>query len=133
MSRNILVIESEPGFRETVVRLLALDGYAAKGTGSVDEALACLETESFDLLLCDLRDGQGDVDLLPRLRTGWPASAVVLLANPEEDAEALDSVPALADDVLLKPRCRSDLQRTVVRALEKARLREENRALRKSL
>lgn len=134
MERRILVIEADASFRETVVRLLALDGFEAASTSSPGEALACLETAEFAAVLCDETFGSSEGSGLPAmLRRERPDLGVVLLVEPEHAEHAQHAVPMLADDVLLKPRCRDDLRITLRRALEQARLRGENRELRESV
>jgi len=134
MERRILVIEADASFRETVVRLLALDGFEAQSTSSPGEALALLETGTFAVVLCDETYGSAEGSGLPAmLRRERPDLAVVLLSAGEHAEDAQHAVPMLADDVLLKPRCRDDLRLTLARALEQSRLRAENRELRESV
>jgi len=132
--RRILVIVADASFRETVVRLLALDGFEARGTVERQEALACLETGDFGLVLCEESETGTEGGGLPaHLRRERPEIGVVLLVSEERAEQAHLHVPALADDLLLKPRCRDDLRLTIHRALAQARLRSENRELRESL
>jgi len=68
------------------------------------------------------------------LRRERPDLGVVLLAaNEHAAAEAENAVPTLADDLLLKTRCREDLRLAVRRALEQCRLRAEIKDLRQSV
>jgi len=135
MERRILVIEADASFRETVVRLLTLDGFEARGTSSPGEALALLETGDYTVVLCDEVFGGPEGSGLPAmLRRERPDLGVVLLAaNEHAAAEAENAVPTLADDLLLKTRCREDLRLAVRRALEQCRLRAEIKDLRQSV
>ena len=134
MDGRILVIVADPSFRETVVRLLTLDGFEARGTAEREEAFACLETGDFGLVVCEESDVGVEGGGLPaQLRRERPDLGVVLLVSPERAEQARVHVPALADDLLLKARCRDDIRITVHRALGQARLRTENRELRESL
>ena len=133
-SRRILVADRESAQRERVVGLLNLDGYAARSAGDAEAALAALRGTPYDAVLCDLRlcDGAG-APLAPRLREEWPQPGLVLVAAPEDAGLALAAVPDAADDVLRRDRCPEELQLTVRRALERARLRHENGELRAAL
>src|SRR5262245_60385334 len=134
MAPRILVIEAEPSFRETVVRLVELEGFEARGSASGEEALVCLEAGDFRVVVCGDLEARADASgLAARLRRERPDLGVVLLVSPERAESLHASVPGIADDLLLKPRCRDDLRLTLRRALEQSRLRIENRDLRESL
>lgn len=132
--RRVLVTDRDAALREKLVHLLAQDGYEARGTGDAEQALASLSAEPYDVVLCDLRiaDAAGR-PLAPRVRDGWPEPGLVLLAAAEDAPLALSAVPEAADDYLLRERCREDLPAVVRRAMERRRLRLENRDLRRAL
>jgi putative nucleotidyltransferase with HDIG domain len=132
--RRILVADRETELRESLVGRLALEGYAARGAGEAEAALAALSGTPYDAVLCDLRlrDRDGE-PLAPRIREGWPEPGLILLAAPEDAELALASIPDAADDCLRRDRCSEDLPVAVRRALERRRLRRENGELRAAL
>ena len=52
---KILVVDDEPGLRQTVSRILGAEGHTVGTAGEGEEALSKLSTEDVDLVLCDLR------------------------------------------------------------------------------
>src|SRR5262245_31717373 len=98
MARRILVIEAEPSFRETVVRLVEHEGFEARGAASGDEALDCLESGDFQVVLCGVVEAGADPSgLAARLRRERPDLGLVLLVSPERAESLQASVPAVAD------------------------------------
>ena len=52
---KILVVDDEPGLRQTLTRILGAEGHATITAGDGEEALERLATDDVDLVLCDLR------------------------------------------------------------------------------
>ena len=52
---RILVIDDEPGLVHALTRLLQRDGYVVETAGNGRSGLAALQTQRFDVILCDLR------------------------------------------------------------------------------
>ncbi len=70
LGRRILIVDDIPAARDSLVSKLNLYHYTAVAVGGVDEALARLAQEPFDLVLADeLMPMQGGLDLLKALRT----------------------------------------------------------------
>jgi CheY-like chemotaxis protein len=51
---RVLVVDDDPGVRDVAVRLLEFEGVRATSVASGQEALALLDSESFDCVLLDL-------------------------------------------------------------------------------
>jgi CheY-like chemotaxis protein len=74
---TLLIIDDEPGFASGLARLLRRDGYTVDTAGNGQHALAQLQAQRYDLVLCDLRmpelDGRAFYEILirdyPHLRT----------------------------------------------------------------
>jgi two-component system sensor histidine kinase/response regulator len=70
LGRKILIVDDIPAARDSLVSKLNLYQYTAVAVGSVDEALARLAQEAFDLVLADeLMPMRGGLDLLKAMRT----------------------------------------------------------------
>ena len=52
---KILVVDDEPGLRQTLTRILGAEGHVTITAGDGQEALARLEPDDVDIVLCDLR------------------------------------------------------------------------------
>ena len=131
---RVLVIDDEPGLRQSLGLLLTDAGYevAAEGDGrrGLDRALA----ESFDLILCDVRMPQ--MDGLTFLRTykerGGSGLVIVMSAYGGEDA-ALAAMKEGAYDYLAKPFRPDEVVLTLRKAEERERLRHTIATLRAQL
>lgn len=107
MSRpRILIVDDDPGVREAVSTLLALEGYDLDVASNGQEALAQADAAPPDVVLLDvLMPGMDGFEVCRRLR-GDPARAGVLivlitmLSSKEDLVRGLD---AGADDFLSKP------------------------------
>src|SRR2546430_15642398 len=131
---RVLVIDDEPGLRQSLGLLLSDAGYevAAEGDGrrGLDRALA----ESFDLILCDVRMPQ--MDGLTFLRSykerGGSGLVIVMSAYGGEDA-ALAAMKEGAYDYLPKPFRPDEGVLTLRKAEERERLRHTIATLRARL
>src|SRR5206468_7861712 len=131
---RVLVIDDEPGLRQSLGLLLVDAGYevAAEGDGrrGLERALA----ESFDLILCDVRMPQ--MDGLTFLRSykerGGAGLVIVRSAYGGEDA-ALAAMKEGAYDYLPKPFRPDEVVLTLRKAEERERLRHTIATLRAQL
>jgi two-component system NtrC family sensor kinase len=133
-SERILVVDDEPRLVKACTGTLAEEGYQAHGAGGGREALACLEKESFDLLLTDIR--MPDVDgltVLRRARELDPDLTVVIITGFGTLQNAIDALRAGARGFLLKPFSPDDLLLAVREALEERRQEQEIMLLRARL
>jgi two-component system response regulator PilR (NtrC family) len=101
---RLLVVDDEPDLRTLYELTLMREGYDVESAGTVQEAWEALQSETFALLITDMRlpDGTG-LDLLARLEAaGRSEKAMVITAygSPENAVEALK---AGAYDYLTKP------------------------------
>ena len=131
---KVLVVDDEPGLRQTLSVILGAEGYAVSTASDGTEALARIAEEDPDLVLCDLRmpglDGLGVLDA-HRAREG--RALVIVMSAYLDDDRALDAMRRGAYDVIPKP-FRADQVLLIVRkAVERERLRREVSALREAL
>ena len=131
---RILVVDDEPGLRQTLAVILGGEGYEVVTAAEGGEALATLEREPVDLVLCDLRmpgtDGMAVLDA-HRARDG--RALVIVMSAYLDDDRALEAMRRGAYDVIPKP-FRADQVLLIVRkAVERERLRREVAALREEL
>ena len=79
-ARDVLVVEDDPDTAELERRVLARAGMKAVLAPTVGEAMAALETTSFQAILLDYRLPDGDAwDIVERARSLTPAVPVVLV------------------------------------------------------
>lgn len=127
----ILVIDDETATVDAIVRTLEAEGFRVCGVSSGEAALARIEQESFDMILCDIRlKGMDGLTLQKRLRTVYPEVPVVMITAYAAVDTAVRALKEGAYDYIPKPFSGEELRGAVRRALESRRLRLENDSLR---
>src|SRR2546421_1781038 len=132
--KKVLIVDDEPGLRQSLGLLLTDAGYAVVGEQTGRRALERAATETFDLVLCDVR--MPEMDGLTFLRHyrqgGGNALVIVMSAYGGEDA-AIAAMKEGAYDYLAKPFRPDEVVLTLRKAEERERLRQEVAGLRGQL
>ena len=120
---RVLVVDDEPGLRQSLGLLLADAGYdvAAEGTGAraLERALA----ESFDLVLCDVRMPEMDGLAFLRAYKGQGGTALLIMMSAYGGEEAaLAAMKEGAYDYVPKPFRPDEVVLTLRKAEERERL-----------
>jgi two-component system response regulator AtoC len=131
----VLVVDDEPGVRETLGLTLRKNGYEVSLASTGEEAIDILRAVPVKVVLSDLRmPGMGGEALLDRIIAEWPEVTVILMSAYGSEEDAIDYIKKGAYDYLSKPIMRlSDVVLLLRKAEERERLKAENRALRKAL
>ncbi len=95
--------------------------------GTVKAGLAAARESVVDLVFADLHlpDGTG-FDLLRELKAMNPTISVVIITAFEDTREAAQLLKAKADDYLIKPFRKDDIERLLIRMNETAALTHES-------
>jgi two-component system response regulator HydG len=134
MTPTVLVVDDEASNRLTLERLLARESYRVLQAPNGREALELLRSASVDLVLTDLKmPGMTGIDLLRAVRKIDPEVEVVMMTAYGTVETAVEAMKEGAFTFVSKPLGRQELLRCLETALEKRRLRLENRALREQL
>ncbi len=130
---RILVVDDEAAIRDSLRMTLEYAGYEFLGAATGQEGLALAERESPDVVLLDIKmPGMDGMDVLTRLRSMNETTPVVMISGHGTTSTAVEAIKRGAADFLDKPFESTDrLLVTISNALEKGRLRDENRSLRK--
>jgi len=125
----VLVVDDDPGMRDTIVAILMENGILAESAGSGAAALARAPSLHAAAVLVDQRlpDTLG-VDLCGRLKAGDKDLQAILLTGYATLETAIAAVGQV-DEFLTKPVPAEQLIRVVRAALARRRLRRENAAL----
>jgi len=84
-----------------------------------ERALDALAAGSFDIVVSDMRmPGMDGVELLERVRQGWPATARVMLSG-SADRDEIERATAAVDELLGKPCSATMLKATLERMLDR--------------
>jgi DNA-binding NtrC family response regulator len=131
---KILVVDDEINIREALATILGAEGYEVHAAASADEGISKLGEDFFQVVISDMRmDGGSGMDLLRWIRTHCPETEIILLTAYGSVEDAVEAMKLGAYDYLSKPVDRRRLSLLIGKALEKQRLAEENRRLRRRL
>jgi two-component system response regulator AtoC len=132
--KRVLVVDDEPGLRQSLGLLLSDAGYAVTAESDGRRALERALGEPFDLVLCDVR--MPEMDGLTFLRTyrsrGGMGLVIMMSAYGGEDA-ALAAMKEGAYDYLPKPFRPDEVVLTLRKAEEREGLRRDVAGLRAQL
>lgn len=131
---KILVIDDERVIGEGCRLVLREQGYAVTICMAGREGLTAALEGQFDLVLLDLKLPDMDgMDILRTVHKVHPGVYFIVITGYSTVQSAVEAMKLGAFDYLAKPFSDEELVLTVERAVEKKRLVEENRALRKAL
>ncbi|MFB3826312.1 MAG: sigma-54-dependent transcriptional regulator [Bryobacteraceae bacterium] len=131
---RILVVDDEESLRRVTEVQLQQSGFDTLTAASGQEALDLLQNRPVDLVLTDLKmPGMSGLELLKRVRAGYPEIAVIVVTAFGTIETAVEAMRAGAYDYITKPVHIDELKLTLGHALEHVRLRQEVQALRSSL
>ena len=136
MSRIVraLIAEDDAPLGHLLVRVLEQAGWQARWAGSCAEALAVIEKGALDVLVTDLRLGDGDgVTLIEAARRVDPRTAIIAITAFGSIDEAVRAVRKGAFEFLTKPVDPSTLRLAIERAIEAQTMRSEIERLRSAL
>jgi two-component system nitrogen regulation response regulator NtrX len=132
---RILIVDDEPGIRESLSGVLADEGFFTRTAASGEEALAVLEEEQFDVVLLDVwLPGMDGIEVLERIETPQQAErpAVIMISGHGSIETAVRATKMGAFDFLEKPLTIGKVLVVVNNAVEQRRLRLEVREMRES-
>ncbi len=131
---RILVVDDERSMREFLAIMLGKAGYRVESVARGEEAVKRVESELFDLVITDLAmPGMDGLEVLKRVKDISPATAVILITAYATTASAVEAMKLGAFDYVIKPFKVDELRIIIENALEKRRLMDENRLLRREL
>ncbi len=102
---KLLLAEDDESVRAMLQAALERDGFEVAAVANVRDALRCIATEAFDVLLSDLHmphAGDG-FTVVSAMRHTHPQAATLVLSGYPAIDEALSAIRLQADEVLMKP------------------------------
>ncbi len=132
---RILVVDDEVGLLEVVEDTLSdIQGLEITLSSDSEKAARMLESETFDLLISDIRmPGKTGLDLLRIGKKANPELSILMMTAYPSVESAVASMKSGANDYITKPFLPDDLEATVKRILEQRELRIANRFLRRQV
>ena len=130
----VLIIDDEPGLRQTVSLILADEGYEVHTASDGEEGLArALEVQP-DLILCDVRMPRlTGIEFLERYRQANGTAMVIVMTAYGGMEMALQAMKKGAYDYIQKPFTSEQLVLTLKKAEERETLRREVTRLREEV
>ncbi len=101
---QLLVVDDEPHFRNTLLKALKGQGYRAIGIPNADLLTSTLVIQRPDVVLLDLNfdTGMNGLEACERLRQ-WSSVPVVVISVSNDEATKVQALNVGADDYLVKP------------------------------
>lgn len=132
MKNDILIVEDESDIREMIAGILDDEGHVTRQTDTSEAALDAVKKRQPSLVVLDVwlkGSGMDGIELLDKLKSSYPNLPVIIISGHGTVETAVSAIRKGAYDYIVKPFKSEKLIVTVSRALENARLRQENEDL----
>ena len=118
---NVLIVDDEEDFLETIIKRLNKREVDASGARSGEEALELLKEKTFDVVILDVKmpGGMDGIEALREMKKIQPLAEVILLTGHASVETSIEGMKLGAFDYLLKPIKLDDLLRKIAQAIEK--------------
>jgi phosphoserine phosphatase RsbU/P len=125
---TVLVIDDEPGIRESLAAYLEDSGYLILEAENGRQGMEMVARQCPDLVLTDLQmPGMGGLEVLAAMAADYAEIPVIIVSGQGELSDAIQALKLGAWDYLTKPvQDMALLEHAVERSLERARLRRQN-------
>jgi two-component system, NtrC family, response regulator AtoC len=131
---RVLIIDDEPGLRQTVSLILGEEGFEVHAAADGEEGLARALELHPDVIFCDVRmPRMPGLEFLDRYRAGGGEALVIVMTAYGSTELALDAMKKGAYDYLPKPFSADELVLALRKANEREALRREVTRLRKEV
>src|SRR5438309_6061494 len=132
--RRVLVVDDERSMRELLAIMLKQAGHDVTLAEGGEQAVEVLKSESFDLVITDLRMLKVDgLAVLRATKEHSPHTVVLVVTAFASTETAVEAMKLGAYDYITKPFKLDEIKLTIANALERKRLQDENQALRRQL
>ena len=131
---RLLIVDDEEIARGNLELVMQRDGYAVTTAAGGAQASRLLETQGFDLVLTDLRmEGVDGIQVLRQCRRLQPDAEVIVITGHASIDSTVEAIKEGAFYYIAKPYRLAEVRKVVSEALQKVRLRRENRRLKRQV
>ncbi len=118
---NVLIVDDEEDFLETIIKRLNKRQVDASGALSGEKALELLKEKTFDVVILDIKmpGGMDGIEALAEIKKIQPLAEVILLTGHASVETSIEGMRLGAFDYLLKPIKLDDLLKKIAQAIEK--------------
>ncbi len=129
---SILIVDDEESVRESLYSWFIEDGYRVESAENANRALSMLESDSFDIILADIKmPGMDGLEMLRRIKLLKSDSIVIVMTAFATVDTAVQALKDGAFDYVTKPFDPDDLSHLIRNATTQISLAEENENLKK--
>jgi two-component system nitrogen regulation response regulator NtrX len=133
MPARILLIDDDAGIRESMRMPLEYEGYEYLSAGTAEEGIALVQRESPDIVFLDIKmPGMDGMEALNRIRAIDEGVPVVMISAHGTTSTAFEASRRGAIDFIEKPFGAERLLVTIKNQLDRSRLIDENKTLRRA-
>jgi two-component system nitrogen regulation response regulator NtrX len=133
MPARILLIDDDAGIRESMRMPLEYEGYDYLSAGTADEGIALVQRESPDIVFLDIKmPGMDGMEALSRIKAIDEGVPVVMISAHGTTSTAFEASRRGAIDFIEKPFGAERLLVTIKNQLDRSRLIDENKTLRRA-
>lgn len=126
---NILIVDDEEDFRETLVKRLQKRNFQAFGAESGTQALQMMEAIPFDVVVLDIKmPGMDGIETLREMKKKSPLTEVILLTGHASLESGIEGIELGAFDYLMKPVNLDDLIEKIQQAYERKLVQEQEKS-----
>ena len=134
MSATVLIVDDEDATRSLCHDVVTDSGLRTRTASTTEQALDILDQMPVDILITDLRVPQiGGLELLKRVRSNYPQTAVLVLTQYGTIESAVEATRLGAADYITKPFHIPELRSKLDRMIRLLDVDQENRVLRETL
>ena len=118
---NVLIVDDEEDFLETLVKRMEQRKIDAAGVRSGEEALELMKEKSYDVVILDVKmpGGMDGIETLREMKKIQPLTEVILLTGHASVETSIEGMKLGAFDYVLKPVKLEDLLSKVADAIQK--------------
>jgi DNA-binding NtrC family response regulator len=131
---SILIVDDEDSVRDSLYDWFIEDGYRVECAENAKKALSMLESDSFDIILADIKmPGMDGLEMLRRIKLLRTDSIVIVMTAFATVDTAVQALKDGAFDYVTKPFDPDDLSHLIRNASKQISLVEENENLKKKV
>jgi DNA-binding NtrC family response regulator len=134
ISATVLIVDDEDATRSLCHDVVTDSGLRTRTASTTEQALDIMDQMPVDILITDLRVPQiGGLELLKRVRSNYPQTAVLVLTQYGTIESAVEATRLGAADYITKPFHIPELRSKLDRMIRLLDVDQENRVLRETL
>jgi len=104
LKSKVLVVEDDPGIRQSLFETLGALGFAIGEAANGEEALLRLRMADYDAVLLDINmPGMGGKETCSRIVKSFPHLPIIMLTVRDEEKDIVEALDAGASDYVTKP------------------------------